>query len=349
MKRRPYGKFTAASAIAAAAITLMAHAGASAQEVVKLKVADWMPLSHYVVSEGAKVFMAKATELSKGKIEFQYFPSEQLGKAKDALALAQSGVADVVNIAPAYITEKFPLSGVIELPGIYEGSCKGGSAFAGMVKPGGLLDEKEYKPNGVRVLFTGAMGAYRVMTANRRVASAADFSGLKLRTAGGPMDQTASLLNANSIRMPGPDVLPSLTRGTLDGVFFPLQSVKPWGLENALKHMTPNLSVGSFVVVYAISDRAWSKLPADLQKVLVEAGDFATRTHCQYIDTHEVKTIAELKAGGIEPTALPAADVEKISKGYAKIYADWATTLDKRSRPGTAVLDAFQKTLQAQK
>lgn len=334
---------TRISTLAAAAL-LCIGGGALAQEV-KLKVADWLPLSHYTYSEGGKVFMAKATELSKGRIQFQYFPAEQLGKAKDVLSLAQSGVADVVNIAPAYITEKFPLSGVIELPGIYEGACRGSDALAALVKPGGALYESEYKPNGVRVLFTAALGAYRVLTAKKPITGAADFAGLKLRTAGGPMDQTAALLGANSIRLPGPDVLPSLSRGTLDGVFWPLQSVKPWGLEGALKHMTPNLSIGSFSMVYAISEKSWQKLPADLQKALVDAGDHATRAHCEYVDNSEVKTIAELQAGGIAPLPLPATDVQKIHEGYAKIYADWAQAMDKRGKPGTQVLQAFQRSV----
>lgn len=329
------------STLMAAAAISAGSGGAMAQEV-KLKVADWLPLSHYTYSEGGKVFMEKATELSKGRIQFQHFPAEQLGKGKDMVALAQSGVADMVNIAPAYITEKFPLSGVIELPGIYEGSCRGGNVLAAMVKPGGVLYESEYKPNGVRVLFTAALGAYRVLTAKKQVNGAADFSGLKLRTAGGPMDQTAALLGANSIRLPGPDVLPSLSRGTLDGVFWPLQSVKPWGLEGALKYMTPNLSIGSFSMVYAISEKSWQKLPGDLQKILVDAGDFATKAHCEYIDRSEVKTIAELQAGGIAPVPLPEQDVQKIYQGYTKIYTDWAQALDKSGKPGTKVLETFR-------
>jgi len=327
-----------------AALTVTTSSAALAQEV-QLKVADWLPLSHYTYSEGGKVFMAKATELSKGRIQFQHFPAEQLGKAKDVVMLAQSGVADIVNIAPAYITEKFPLSGVIELPGIYEGACRGSKSFASMAKPGGILHENEYKSNGVRVLFAAALGAYRVLTAQKQVTSMEGFAGLKLRTAGGPMDQTAALLGANSIRLPGPDVLPSLSRGTLDGVFWPLQSVKPWGLEGALKYMTPNLSIGSFSMVYAISERSWQRLPADLQKALVEAGDFATQAHCDYVDRSESKTIAELQAGGIASVPLPEKDVKQIQTGYANIHSQWADALNKRNRPGTAVLDGFKKGL----
>lgn len=317
-------------------------ATATAQDTVTLRVADWMPTSHHVSSEGGVVFMEKAKELSKGRIQFSYFPAEQLGKAKDSLQLTQTGVADMANIAPAYITDKFPLAGVAELPGIYEGACKGSHALAKMTSPGNILYENEFGPNGVRVLFTAAIGAYRPMTATRKVERAADFAGLKMRTAGGPMDQTAALLGAASIKMAGPEVLVSLSRGTLDGLFWPILSVQPWGMQAVLKYWTPNISVGSFVSYWVISEKAWSKLPKDVQDILIEAGDYATQKHCDFVDQTEGDEIEALKKMNIVPVPLPDDEARAITQSYGKIYTDWAASLDGRSRPGTTVLQAFQ-------
>lgn len=325
-----------------AASLALAGAGTAIADTVTLRVADWMPETHHVAGVGGKAFMDKARELSGGRIEFKYFPAEQLGKAKDTLQIAQNGIADIVNIAPAYITDKFPLSGVAELPGIYEGACTGTHALEKLTTPGNSLYENEFKPNGVRVLFTAAIGAYRVMTASKPVNALEDFKGLKLRTAGGPMDQTAASLGAVSIRMAGPDVLVSLSRGTLDGVFWPIQSVKPWGLQNDLKYWTSNIGVGSFVAYYAISEKKWRQLPADIQKVLQEAGTYASKFHCDYVDENEGKEIAALQAAGIKPIELPPADAAKVQAGYADIYASWADGLEKRRKPGNTILRDFQ-------
>jgi len=315
----------------------------AAQETVTLRVGDWMPESHHVSSHGGKVFMEKASELSNGRIKFQFFPAEQLGKAKDSLQMAQSGVADIVNIAPAYITDKFPLAGVAELPGIYAGACRGSYALHAMLEPGGEIYEAEYKPNGIRNLFSAAIGSYHVMTTNRRVDGMADFKGLKLRTAGGPMDQTAELLGAASIRMAGPEVLVSLQRGTLDGVFWPILSVKPWGIHSVLRYWTPNLGVGSFVVYWAISERSWSRIPKDLQDVLIEAGRYATKAHCEFVDSTEADEIKFLEAQGMTAVSLPEADVRAIAAHYGDIYQDWAKRLDDRGRPGSQILEAFRR------
>src|SRR5690554_3749832 len=87
------------------ALAVGSVATASAQDKVTLRFADWMPGSAFTTTYGAQAFMTKAEELSEGRISFQYFPAEQLGKRSEALTLLQSGVADIANVAPAYLSE----------------------------------------------------------------------------------------------------------------------------------------------------------------------------------------------------------------------------------------------------
>src|SRR5690606_24191003 len=158
-------------------LTMTAVAGAAAllsipaqaQEKIKLKFADWMPTSHYTVTHGAHPFMDKAKELSQGRIEFQYFPSEQLGKAKDLLTLVQSGAADIVDISPSYISDKFALSSVAELPAMFTTACQGSYAYAELAAEGGILAEREFKPNRIRVLASIAYAPYKVATVGQKV------------------------------------------------------------------------------------------------------------------------------------------------------------------------------------
>ncbi len=326
-----------------AALTFASAAGA--QEKIKLRVADWMSVSHYTVAQAAKPFMEKATEVSNGKIEFQYFPAEQLGKAKDILGLVQNGVVDIANISPAYITEKFPLSGVAELPAMFKTACQGTYAYASLVKEGAILANQEFKPNGVRVLVSVAYAPYKVLTVGRSVSTVKDFSGLKLRTAGGAMDLTATRLGAISVRMPGPDILPSLSRGTLDGVLAPLQSVRVFDMQTTVKHMTTDVSLGSFITVYAISEKTWARLPADVRTALTTAGNYATKHHCEYVDGAEPKVIADLEKDGVKPNRMATGQLAALETALLPIQTDWAATMDKRNKPGTAVLNDFTKAL----
>jgi hypothetical protein len=46
-----------------------------------------------------------------------HYPAQQLGKATDMLKLTQTGVADIGYVAPAYASDKMPVSEVAILPG----------------------------------------------------------------------------------------------------------------------------------------------------------------------------------------------------------------------------------------
>jgi TRAP-type C4-dicarboxylate transport system substrate-binding protein len=327
--------------IGAAAMSVGMVAPLWAQESITLKLSDWLPESHYTVSQAARPFMEKARELSDGRIDFQYFPGEQLGKAKDALTLAQTGVADIVNISPAYIPDKFILSSVAELPGMFKSACQGSYAIKKLVEDGGIIDKEEYAPQGVRVLLSIAYFPYQVGTTDRVIDEVSDFAGLKLRTAGSAMDMTATQLGAISVRMPGPDILPSMSRGTLDGGLFPLQSVRVFDLQTVLKHMTTDVSMGSFVLLYAISDRAWNSLDEDLQRALTEAGDYATQHHCEYVDANEPEETAKLEADGMVGNTMAEGELEKLQIELSKVQQAWAKQLDDNGRRGSDVLKEF--------
>ncbi|UYV35778.1 TRAP transporter substrate-binding protein DctP [Rhodobacteraceae bacterium D3-12] len=318
---------------------------AGAEEKITLKLADWMPVSHYTVTNAAEPFMAKAKELSGGSIDIQYFPGGQLGKGQDALRLVQTGVADIANISPAYISDKFVLSSVAELPAMFETACKGSDAFEKLATDGGVLAENEFTPYNVRVLVSIAYAPYKIVTVSKKVETVEDFKGLKIRTAGGAMDMTANALNAVSVRMPGPDILASMTRGTLDGSFAPLQSVKVFDLQSVLKHQTTDVSLGSFITVYAISDRAWNSLSDAQKQALTEAGAFATQNHCNYVDAQEPKVIAELTDFGMEPNTMAEGELAKLNEQLATVQDGWAEKVDQLGKPGSEVLKAFQAAL----
>lgn len=310
---------------------------------VTLNFADWQVPAAFTTREGAGVFMAKAKELSGGEIDFKYYPAEQLGKGGEMLRLVQTGVADISHVSPAYITEKFPLTTVSELPGMPLDSCLLANAIYDMAQPGGLLYESEFKPNGIRLLFAGNLGPYSILTTKKAIKNLSDLSGLNIRTAGGPMEMTAKALGANAVRMTGSETLPSLSRGTLDGVLWPIPLVTDWSLQDPLNHMTPNLSTGSFVVTYSISDRKWNSLTPKQQKALVDAGKYATQQYCQYVNGIWQQAKDELQNKyKFDVSEFSAADIAKAQEQFATVNKAWAESLTKRGLPAQAVYDDFK-------
>ena len=97
------------------AATLCAAGAVQAQ--TKIKIADSFPVGHYLPKYFTTPMMErlKANPAAKG-LEFEYYPAEQMGKAKDFLSLVQSGVIDIAYVAPGFVSDKMPLSVVSELP-----------------------------------------------------------------------------------------------------------------------------------------------------------------------------------------------------------------------------------------
>ncbi|MGB3245680.1 MAG: TRAP transporter substrate-binding protein DctP [Sulfitobacter sp.] len=317
---------------------------ASAQAEVTLTFADWQVPAASTTQQAAKVFMDRATELSNGEIQFEYFPAEQLGKGGEMLRLLQTGVADIAHVSPAYITDKFPLLTVSELPGMPLDSCALANAVYDMAQPGGLLYESEFKPNGVRLLLAGNLGPYSILTTEKPIATVADLAGMNIRTAGGPMEMTATELGANAIRMSGSETLPSLSRGTLDGLLWPIPLVEDWGLEGALTHMTPNLSTGSFVVTYSISDSVWDGLTESQQAAMTEAGKFATEHYCNFVNETWTSSRDKLeRVHGIMVSEFSEEEIVKAEARFDDVNEKWVERLKGGPVSSQEIYDDFVK------
>jgi TRAP-type C4-dicarboxylate transport system substrate-binding protein len=319
----------------------VASSGAQAQDKkIVLRVADSFPPNHYMPPI-VKAWMDSVKSASGGVVEFEYYPAEQLGKAKDLLALTLSGVADIGYVAPAYVSDKMPLSGVVHLPGAFKNSCSGTMAFWALGKEGGLLAQKEFTPNGVRLLFAVALAPYQVFSAKKKIESTKDFEGMKLRSTGGVMDLTVRKIKAVPVQMASPEVYQSLDRGTLDGGMFPFTTVLDYDWGGLLKYSTIGENFGSFIVTYVISESKWKELPPAVQKAMNEAGEATTRRACAQLDRDEQIDIDKLRKIGVTMVTLGPESHAEIARELDRIGEDWAKTLDQRGKPGTEVLKAF--------
>jgi TRAP-type C4-dicarboxylate transport system substrate-binding protein len=288
-------------ALSALATTLsMAFAmPAVAQSKITLRLADSLPQSHLFTTELAKPFMEQVTRATNGAVTFEHYPAEQLGKAKDMLSLARTGVADIAFVVPIYITDKLPLSGVIDLPGGFSTSCEGVKAFWQLATGNGILATKDYAPNGIRILMTVIQPPFQIFTTAKKIETLRDLEGLKLRTAGGAQELTASKLKIVSVKITAPETNEAMGRGTIDGGILAHVSIGAYGLTNMIKYATKGENFGSAALTWAISEAKWKTLPPDVQKVMTETGERITMEACRKIDQGVNDQLAAWKTSGI--------------------------------------------------
>jgi TRAP-type C4-dicarboxylate transport system substrate-binding protein len=329
------------------AVSLALAAPVLAQDKLVIKIADPFPASHYVGKEGVQAWIAKAEELSKGKVKFEYYPAQQLGKAKDLFQLTQSGVTDIGLVAPAYTPEKVPLSVVGELPGMFTSTCDGSRGLYKISQPGGLLAQQEYTPNGLRVLFANMLAPYTVMTARGELNKFEDLAGKKVYASGGAKDIALRELGAVPVRMTGPEVYEAMHRGTIDGTMMAFVGLRPYDLHTQVKWALNGVSLGSTAILYVISEQKWQKLPPDVQKALTDSAQFAMQKLCEYSDKSNDEERVAFEKAGLKVHNITGDEKTRILKKLEPVSAEWAADLDKRGKPGTAMIKAYKDAIQA--
>jgi TRAP-type C4-dicarboxylate transport system substrate-binding protein len=323
------------------AVALVCAAGAASAQT-KIKIADSFPVGHYLPKyfTTPMIERLKANPAAKG-LEFEYYPAEQMGKAKDFLSLTQSGLIDIAYVAPGFVSDKMPSSVVPELPLAYQGSCQATLAYWNMAKPGGLLDKREFAPNGVRLLFTIVLPPYQVIT-RKPFASLKDMEGMKIRASGSAKELLLKKLKAVPVLMPTPEVYESLSRGTIDGVLFPFNSLAPYEIDKLSKTGTIGSNFGSFVANWVISEKRFQSLPPAVQQDLTAMGESFTKEVCKKVEQDEAGDIEKTKAAGVKLTPLSKDDQAALERAAAEVSTEWGQNLDRRGKNGTEVLNAFK-------
>ncbi len=327
--------------ILAAGLMSAALPGSAQDKKLVLRVADQFPQGHFLPRYGIKPWMEQVTKATNGEVQFEYYPAEQLGKAKDLLSLVQTGVADVVLFAPSYASDKMPLTAALELPGMFTTSCQGSQAMAKLARPDGILGQQEYAPNGVRVMFAAVYPPYQMVSAKRKIDSPKDVEGMKLRVLGGAMDLTVRRLKGVGMKMASPDAFEAISRGTLDGAIFSYGVTVNYNIPT--KYATTGPGFGSAAAIFIVSENRWKQLPEHVKKAMTDAGVAAGASLCAGMDKEEASDLEKLKAKGVTVVRWSGADKTEMDTVLADVARDWAAELDKRGKPGSDVLKAVRQ------
>lgn len=308
-----------------------------AGEVITLKVADSVPPTNYISTEGISYWMKRVEELTNNQVKFEYYPGEQLGKASSLLDLTKSKTVDIGYIS--YAMDKMPLSRVAELPSAFATSKEGSMAYWKLVND--VLLESEFLANGVRPVWAATLPQYQVVTTSKKIESLDDFKGLKIRSTGGALDLTLNALGATPVSIPAPETYTALERGTVDGALYPITSYEPYQLHQIAKYSTSNAMMGSFVVVYAINEEVFQSLPENVKQAMIQAGEETVEHFSSFLD-QEVQTLIEkFRNEGMEMYELSDELLAEMEEKLQPVWDDWASKNASAAVPGQEVLNRF--------
>lgn len=338
-----FRNFAAAAALSVASVLSMGGSGQA--QSVTLTFADSFPLTHDLSKEGMVYWMKRVEELSKGDIAFTHYPAEQLIKARALFGAISGGTVDAGYIANGYFTDKLPLNGVADIPGVISSSVDGSNAYWKLLNEEGLL-RSEFIDNNVMPLAFIVMPPYQMVLRREAIASLDDLSGLKIRSGGGVQNLTIEAVGATPVAMTAPDVYLGIQRGTLDGTLLAAISLKPYKLEEVVKSITQNVPFGSPAIGIGMNAAKFEALSKEQQKVLIQAGHDTVEHLSTYLDGQIAAAEADLESQGIDVYEPSAEIKQEIATHLEGVAADWSARINDRGLPADEILAEFVKRAQ---
>lgn len=266
---------------------------------VTLVFAEVNPLDT-IVGQMDTAFKEKVEELSNGEIKIDLQASGVLGAENDVLdtMLGGGGTIDMARISAFALTsyggEK---SKLLSVPYTFVNREHFWN-FASSDLAKEFLMEPHENGSGITGLFYGEEGFRHFFSANP-VNSIDDLKGMKIRVSNDPiMNGMVEGLGASPTVVSFGELYSALQTGVVDSAEQPIANYK----SNAFPEVAPNLildghTLGAVQVI--ITDEAWDKLSSEHQKIIEEAGQYASEYNRKISEEAENKVLEELKADGV--------------------------------------------------
>lgn len=294
---RTYTSETCLWGIVLLSSTLLFSSGATA-EPLNLRLGIVMS-SDSPLGAFATTTVEEIKQKSGGRLAIELFDKGQLGGETEMLNSVRQGALDLTLTGSPIVAQFEKSFGVTELPFIWKSSQRMFEVLNGPIGQEllGLLEQK-----GLKGIAFGDSGPRSLLSRTAPVNGISDVKGLKIRVVENPL-YVASWRNfgANPVPMAWPEVYIGLQQGAIDAV-----DSTPWGTRDA-KHyevakyiaLTNHVHTAYLLVMNL---EKWRTVPADLQKLLVDAALKAQKVNLDRIDVANSSAVAMMKKAGIKVT-----------------------------------------------
>lgn len=318
------------------------------EETIKLKVATLVPLNHDQADNLVEPWMEKVTERTKGRVQFEYYPAEQLGKALDLLDLTRNGTTDITAIPANYYPSNMPLSNMLAgMPGLHETPYQGKMAYLDLVRENKELVETDFKKNGVRFLGTHITSTYSTFTKDKEIRVPKELKGLKFRSPGGVQSEMLQFAGATPVSITFSEIYESLERKIVDAIIYYNFGLKSAGI-NEVINKGVNTRLGSSLSALIINENTFQKLPKDIQEVMLEVGQEVTAEDGKALNKLEKESIDEMTKSGLF-SELTESEQQKWDQFYEDFQETWLKENADKGLPYKEILEEYKEYLEKHK
>jgi len=241
-------------------------------------------------------FTKLANEKLAGKAKVVFYHSHQLGPDKDLMQKLKLGTIHMTHMAsvmPNYVKE----AAIFDMPFVVKDRDH-------VLKMEKEFVQKVFAPaaakKGYKFLALWENGFRHITNNVRPISTPADLDSVKLRTPRSKWRVSMfRTFGANPTPMPFSEVFVGLQTGAIDGQENPLTHIAANKLQEVQKYLSISGHVYSPAFVLA-SEKNWSKLPADVRKILEETAEGVRPWIYKTVAAADARLVDELKTKGMK-------------------------------------------------
>lgn len=247
-------------------------------------------------------FAENVTELSGGRIGFEFIPTGSIGSSNECLTSCQMGTLDFVNGGSDELGAIVPNSDWAQLPFFITSHEQAQKEYLdGFI---GEFANKQYAESGLISVCRLDNSFRTVGVKGKTIKSSADLKGLRIRVPNQPLAlRMYELMGALPVAMAASEVLIALEQGTVDGADNSLLLFDKFHLYDSFDSIVL-LNYGFGTVNIFCSAQTWETMPEEDQQIMLEAGRKTTEWYNQEMMAQEEALIERAKSEGkyvIEP------------------------------------------------
>ena len=264
---------------------------------------------------------------SKGQMYLDYKPFSMLGGEVEVLNQLQMGAIQGMACSSVASTNLGPRFGIVNLPFLVDSFEK----LEKFVNSGKLFDHflMAMDHQGIVAVDIASYGNYGWAT-TVPVKTIPDAKKVKFRIAEAAVNKLSyQAWGFNPVVMPWPDVPVALKQGVITGLDHTLTVCSITKKFEVAKYFTElNYAQGLFIWLF---NKAWfNKLPADLQKILVETvHDMCAEARVAAKEQEMQQRKAAAEKYGVQFFQLPKKDMETLIKQAGAVHQEFAPEINK--------------------
>ncbi|UWR27901.1 TRAP transporter substrate-binding protein DctP [Sulfitobacter sp. S223] len=303
-----------ATVAAVASPALVGKAIAAGQVTWRVQ-AHW-PKASSSFTDSLGVIATLLEEKTEGAFKLDLLGAGEFAKGPDIYNIVRKGVVPMGTISPSYISDNAQAATfVYGIPGTLRQAWEMEHAMKNLGVE--ALVNEDLNADGVHLMCEKVLPTE--MTVSKKIESAADFQGLKIRSSGSMLDYLAAA-GAAPQYVPGSELYQALSSGVVDGAHWGAaigaQSMSLW--EVCKYHYKPVLAQTTDAFIMNID--ALEELPEDLRGALEEI--ITTRFFLRSAEYQHKEAIAlaeGIKNDGIEVMQLPDDVLEMLANASTTI------------------------------